>query len=206
MTSVFICVLGCTRVIMHAACHAALEFRGLYCCAKWLQIVSVLNVRIGACIHVYSSLCMWVWTILTCPGNPREKNDFQICMYPCLYLCMHAFSYVKLFLVGKCHYVIGSPFPPRHGWRLRRGFRPVSNQFQSGFKVIVPDTQKEQVRNVGKCIGRDSDSQPCHTFFSRLLAMQHRAQHLSQVLPNCAERCAWAFPQFLQSVPLQNRP
>lgn len=32
---------------------------------------------------------------------------------------------------------------------FQTSFKPVSERF----KVIVPDTQKEQVRNVGKCIG-----------------------------------------------------
>lgn len=96
---------------------------------------------------------MWVWTILTCPGNPREKNDCQICMYPCLYLCMHAFTYVKLFLVGKCHYVIGPPFSPPSRLKAQKGFQTSFKPVSERFKVIVPDTQKEQVRNVGKCIG-----------------------------------------------------
>lgn len=138
---------------------------------------------------------MWVWTILTCPGNPREKNDCQICMYPCLYLCMHAFTYVKLFLVGKCHYVIGPPFSPPSRLKAQKGFQTSFKPVSERFKVIVPDTQKEQVRNVGKCIGEIQIPSHATLVFFRRLAMQHRA--LVASAPQLSRAMRLGFPTVL---------
>ena len=90
------------------------------------------------------------WLALEIQG--RKMTFRYVCILVCTYVCMH-FRMLNFFWWENVIMWSALPSPPRHGWRLRRGFRPVSNQFQSGFKVIVPDTQKEQVRNVGKCIG-----------------------------------------------------
>ena len=43
--------------------------------------------------------------------------------------------------------------PPPSWLKAQKGFQTSIKSVSERFKVIVPDTQKEQVRNVGKCIG-----------------------------------------------------